>query len=109
MWRRGGNQRVPIKSGLCGAETAEAFQMGGLKSPPLQRLLVRGGNDADKASATALVFKFHVAGDEREQRVVLALPNVFAGLVLCAALANDNRARVDELAAESLYAKPLTV
>jgi hypothetical protein len=50
-----------------------------------------------------------VAGDEREQRVVLALPNVFAGLVLCAALANDNRACVYELAAESLYAKPLTV
>ena len=71
--------------------------------------LVRGGNDADEAAATALVLKLDVAGDEREQRVVLALPDVFAGLMSRAALANDDRARVDELPAKTLYAEPLTV
>jgi len=71
--------------------------------------LVRGGDDADEAAATALVLKLDVTSDEREQRVVLALPDVFAGLMLRAALANDDRARVDELAAEALYAEPLTV
>src|SRR5262249_35143698 len=71
--------------------------------------LVRGRNDADEASATALVFELHVAGDESKQRVVLALIDVFASLMLRAALAHEDRARVDELAAEPLYAKPLTV
>src|SRR5215468_6508078 len=71
--------------------------------------LVRGRNDADEASATAFVFELHVAGDESKQRVVLALTDVFASLMLRAALAHEDRARVDELAAEPLYAKPLTV
>jgi len=73
------------------------------------RELIRGGNDADEAPATALVFELHVAGDKREQRIVFALPDVFSCLVLGAALANDDRTCVDELAAEPLYAKPLTV
>ena len=71
--------------------------------------LICRGNDADEASATAFVFELDVAGDERKKRVVLALPDVFAGLVLRAALANDNRACVNELAAKTLYAEPLTV
>ena len=49
------------------------------------------------------------AGDESEERVILALANVFASLVACAALAHKNRARVDELTAEALYAQPLSV
>src|SRR5882672_2420574 len=71
--------------------------------------LVRGGNDADEAAATAFVLKLDVAGDEREQSVVLALPDVFASLMPGAALANDDGACVDELATKALYAKPLTV
>src|ERR1700757_4499894 len=64
--------------------------------------LVHRGDDADEASATALVFELDMAGDEREQCVILALPYVFAGLMFRAALANEDRARVDELAAEAL-------
>jgi hypothetical protein len=71
--------------------------------------LAHSRDDADESPATALVFELNVAGDEREQRIVFALPDIFAGLVLRAALTNDDRARVDELTAETLYAKPLTV
>lgn len=57
----------------------------------------------------AAVLKLHVASDEREERIVFALPDVFAGLMLRAALAHENRACVDELSAEALYTKPLSV
>jgi hypothetical protein len=72
-------------------------------------ILVGGGSDADKAAAAATVFKLDVTGNEREERIVLALTDVFARLVLGAALANQNRAGVDELSAETLYAEPLSV
>jgi hypothetical protein len=65
--------------------------------------------DADEAAVAATVGELHDAGDESEERVVLALANVFAGLVARAALAHENRASVDELAAEALYAEPLSV
>jgi hypothetical protein len=68
-----------------------------------------GGLDADEAAVAASVRELHDAGDEREERVILALSNVFAGLVARAALAHENRACVDELAAEALYAEPLSV
>ena len=68
-----------------------------------------GGGDADEAAAAATVFKLDVAGDEREKRIVFALADVFAGLVLGAALADQNRAGIDQLSAEALYAEPLTV
>jgi len=77
--------------------------------------LVRGGLgllcglNADEAAMTPPVEKFYVTSDEREERVILALANVFAGLVLCPALADENRACVDELAAEALDAQSLPV
>src|SRR5258708_37616115 len=78
-----------------------------------QRPLVDGfgccGSHADEASTAAAVFKLDVPGDQREERVVLALADVFAGLVFGAALANQNRACVDQLAAEALYSQPLAV
>src|SRR4029077_16348780 len=37
--------------------------------------------DADEAAMAALVGELHIAGDKREERVVLALANVFASLV----------------------------
>ena len=67
------------------------------------------GLNADEAAVTAPVEKFYVTGDEREKSVVLALAHVFAGLVLRPALAHENRACVDELAAEALDAQPLSV
>ena len=68
-----------------------------------------GRLDADEAPVTALVLELDDASDQREKRVVFALADVDAGLVLGAALANQNRAGVDEFAAEALYAEPLTV
>ena len=78
-----------------------------------KKSLVDGGGfgwrDADEASTAAAVFELDVAGDEREQRVVFALSDVLTRLVLRAALANQNRASVDQLASEALYPEPLAV
>src|SRR5713101_7125579 len=68
-----------------------------------------GGKNADEAAAAALVLEFDEAGDEGEKRVVLALGDVEAGLVARAALADEDGAGVDELAAEALHAEALAV
>lgn len=68
-----------------------------------------GGLDADEAAVPAPVLEFHVAGDHCEKRVVFALADVFAGLMLRAALPHQNRASIDELPAEALYSEPLSV
>src|SRR5882724_9935673 len=68
-----------------------------------------GWRNADEASTAAAVFELDVTCDEREQRVVFALPDVLTCLVLRAALANQNRASIDQLASEALYAEPLAV
>jgi hypothetical protein len=70
---------------------------------------LRGWLDADEAAMPAPVCELHVTGDERKERVILALADVLARLVACAALAHENGARIDELTAEALYAQPLTV
>lgn len=70
---------------------------------------LRSGLNADEAAVTAPVNEFYMTGNEREERVVFALAHVFAGLVLRPALAHENRARVDQLAAEALDAQPLSV
>lgn len=64
---------------------------------------------ANEAPMPAPVRELHVAGDKSEERIVLALANVFSGLVSRAALADENRACIDELTAEALYAQPLSV
>ena len=90
----------------------------GLKPTPTQysaMQLVRGGlgllsrQDADEAAVTAPVLELHEPSNHREERVVLALPDVFTGLVFGAALANQDRAGVDQLPAEALDAQPLPV
>jgi hypothetical protein len=57
----------------------------------------------------AAVGEFHVAGDQGIERVVFALADVLAGAVFRAALPNQNRAGIDQLAAEALYAQSLPV
>ncbi len=88
-----------------------AEEMDRTENSPSERLVDcgRGWLDADEAPVTATVGELHYAGDEGEERVVLALANVFARLVARAALADENRASVDELSAEALYAQPLSV
>ena len=68
-----------------------------------------GGRNTDEASTAAAVFELDVAGDQSEERVVLTETHIVAGLVLGAALANQNRAGINQLAAEALHAKPLAV
>lgn len=68
-----------------------------------------GWLNADEAAVPAFVLKLHVASDEREEGVILALADVFSGLMLRAALPDENGARVDELSAETLHTQPLTV
>ena len=77
--------------------------------PPQSVRFGLGGGDADEAAAAPTVLELDVTSDQREKRVVLALPHIFSGLMLGAALANQDRAGVDELSAEALYAQPLPV
>src|SRR5262250_1152460 len=62
--------------------------------------------DADKAALAALVMELDDARDLRKERVVAADADVRARLELRAALADEDRAARDQLAAESLHAEP---
>jgi hypothetical protein len=53
--------------------------------------------------------ELHEASNHREERVVLALPDVFPGLVFGAPLAYQDRAGVNELSAKTLDSQPLPV
>src|SRR4051812_136727 len=66
------------------------------------------GDDVDDA-ATALRAELDVAADQREQGVVPAAADPAAGVEVGAALAHDDLAGVDELAAVPLDAQPLGV
>jgi hypothetical protein len=57
----------------------------------------------------SFIFKLHNPGDEREQRIIFALSDVDASLVLRATLPNQDGPGIDELSAESLYSEPLSV
>src|SRR5580693_6767007 len=64
---------------------------------------------ADELAVRALIFEAHYAGDGGEKAIVLRSADVPAGLVTGAALANQNAAAGDQLAAETLDAQPLSV
>jgi hypothetical protein len=85
----------------------------GMQVPAKKKRLVDlggfGWRDADEASTAAAVFELDVPGNEREQSIIFALADIFARLVLGAALANQNRARIDQLPSEALYAEALAV
>ena len=61
----------------------------------------------NESSVPALIFELHEPGHQRVQRIVLALPNIYARLVLRSALANQNRPGINKLPAEALDAQPL--
>src|ERR1700722_1086381 len=75
----------------------------------LSRILFVNRENADIAPVPALIFKQHDAVDQREQTVVFRQSNIFSGLVVRAALANQNAAARYELAAKPLNPKPLAV
>src|ERR1700674_4308910 len=68
-----------------------------------------GGVHADEPSVAALVLELNDPGHERVQGVVLTLPDIHARLVLCAALADEDGAGVDQLPAKTLHSQPLAV
>ena len=63
--------------------------------------------DADELAASAFVFKFDDALDQREERVVFAAADVVARLPLGAALTCDDVAAEHALAAKFLEAQSL--
>src|SRR5687768_18029932 len=65
--------------------------------------------DRNESTALTVIFELHLAGNLREQRVVLAEADVEAGQVLAPALTHENRAAGHEVAVEALDAKPLRV
>src|ERR1043166_4747665 len=65
--------------------------------------------DFDPAPVLAHALVLHVALDHREQRVVAAEADTGSGSDLGPALADDDGAGVDELAAEDLHAEHLRV
>src|SRR5580704_4178244 len=81
----------------------------GIGAAPISILSVRGlgllrWRHADKPSPVPPVGKLHVALDQCEQGVVLALRHILAGLMPGPALPDQNRSAVHQFAAESLYA-----
>src|SRR5947207_14397045 len=67
-----------------------------------ERLRVGGGR-LFRADVNLAALEFDDAVLQREDRVILAETDVEAGLILRAALANDDRARGNELAAVHLH------
>ncbi len=109
-----GNSRTEKeKRGPAGPDRGS--EEGRIEVRPYKMQLIRSGLglrsrlDADEAAVTALVFELYEAGNKREERVVLALTDVFSRLVLGATLAHQNRASVNQLPAEPLDAQPLAV
>src|SRR5580704_3234264 len=70
-------------------------------------LLRRLGRDDVDCPATAERGKLHLPADQREQRVVAATADAVAGVEVRAALADDDLARVHDLAAVTLDAEAL--
>lgn len=68
-----------------------------------------GGDDGDEAPALSAILKLYDAVDLGVEGVVGAASDIEAGLVRCAALANQDRPAGDCFAAEALDAEPLGV
>src|SRR6478735_7362031 len=82
---------------------------GGRRSSP--GLGARGGRldrlDPDALLGLGGVLELHLAGDRREHGVIVAEPGARSGQECHAALADDDRAGVDELAVAGLHAEAL--
>src|SRR5690606_35909416 len=75
---------------------------------PVRAVSALGGKDADRLAAAAAA-ELDGAVDEAEQRVVLALADVLAGVELRAALTDEDGSGGDLGAAEHLHAEALRV
>ena len=64
-------------------------------------------NDADPPAVSAVIFESNPSGNLREERVVLAQPNIEPGAEAAPALANQNRSAGHQVAVVTFDAKPL--
>jgi len=73
-----------------------------------RRLVVRadGSSFRDDVDALAVLVELDLAVDKRKERPIAAGADIRAGRKFRAALADDDAARGDELAAVAFYAKP---
>ncbi len=72
----------------------------------LKNLVIRRGCFSDDVDALAFLVELHLAVHEGEQSPIPTGANILAGGKLGAALAHENTARGDELAAIPLYTQP---
>ena len=91
------NRKAPPERGFDGAEVC-GLGCGG-----------NGCDDVDEAATLALVLELHNAGDLGVEGVVRAAADVEAGLVGCAALADEDAAAGDGFAVATLDAESLSV
>jgi len=66
-----------------------------------------GGHDGNDGYDFAVFLEFHRAFDDREEGVVASAEDILAGVEFRAALADEDFARFDELAAETLHTQSL--
>src|SRR5579862_1340870 len=97
--KRGAAGPLPSRPVRCGERL-----FGGLG----RSILGRGRHDRDELAAADPDVKLHRTTLKREQRMVAAHADPVAGVKLGAALAHDDVAGDDDLAAEFLDAEPLT-
>src|SRR5271165_2269942 len=69
----------------------------------------RDGLNGDKAPGASAVDELDAAIDLRKERVIAAAADVQTRFERCSTLPHDDRAASDQLAAESLHAKPLSI
>ena len=67
------------------------------------------GFDADEFAVPAALAELDYASNFREQGIVLAQADIFAGLDAGAALAHDDRSAGNELSTEGFYAQSLRI
>src|SRR6516162_9986977 len=78
-------------------------------SSSVRSFLCLDGLHVDETATATAVFELDVPGDQRKQRIILALGDILARPVLGAALPHDNGTGVDQLPAKTLYAESLSV
>ena len=71
-----------------------------------RNLILRGGGFGHDVHAAAVLVELHLAVHERKERPIAARADIFARDELAAALAHDDAARADDLAAKFFHAKP---
>jgi hypothetical protein len=71
-----------------------------------RNLILRGGGFGHDVHAAAVLVELHLAVHERKERPIASRADVLARDELAAALAHDDAARADDLAAKFFYAQP---